>query len=885
MGYFSRLLRSLRPDARDRDHRDEVASHIEERAEALIQQGLAPDAARAEARSHFGREIRVRERMREADGLPWVDRLGSDVEHLWRSLRRDALSTVAITGSLAVGVGVTVGLFFLAHSLLYRPLPVPAPDELVALRSVEGENPVPLLAPMVQRIRDERIFDAVCGLLTLSATVQIDERMSPVAVHPMTGDCFAPMGVGAAVGRLLTDDDGQEGRPHVALLTWEAWHREFAGRPDVLQQTVNVDGTRYQIVGVTARGFTGYAVGQPAQLFIPFGNFADGLRAYFPPPDLQVMEVIARRRSGDAFAAVAARVVDRWSAWLDGTVSPRLQDGAKRQYLQRRVSVMPGSTGLPVAFRDRLGRPAVALLMVAVVMLGMGCLNAANLLLARSAGRRREAAVRAAMGASTRQLVREAIVENLPILLGVLAGASVVAITLVQVLTERYQQSSPAFGLSSELDQPVVVFAVSVTLLAWVLVLALPAWRTSRVEVGSDLTSPRVVGGSQRTRYALVAAQVGLTVVLLVVGTFFATQLRSLYQREPGFITDRLWVAQLSARPGGYDGAFDSGAHYRDLVERVTMGGQVASAALIRTPPFQAQSWVVPVGQAGRAEDVPLSQAFVTDGFFETLRLPVVAGHDFARIDQPRNRHVAILSQDAARMVFGDAPAVGRFIRVGSAPVNQQVEVIGVVADAILGLPQQGTTPVVYLSFWQYGAAVQTYPSLVVRGLDSRPPDRQAVHAAVDASGREYVSVWRAMDNRRDAALVNEYLLASLSGVFGVLALLLATLGLYGLLRLLVVERAAEFGVRVALGATAGRIARMVAGQTVLIVGAGAVAGVVTAGLLNAGLSTVLGTPVSMSAAHVGVAMVLMMAAALAASAGPVRRASSVNPLEQIRRE
>lgn len=885
MGFLSRLLRSLSPSQRDRDHRDEIAFHLESRTAEYMTRGFDREEARARALARFGREVDVREQMRAGDGVPWLDGVTGDLGHLVRSLRRDARFTILITLSLMLGVGATVGLFDLANDLLYRPLPVREPDRLVAIRASEGDNTVPLAGTMVERIRDEGEFEVVCGLLTLSATVEIEDRIAPLAVHPMTGECFEPMGVRAALGRVLTGEDEQDGRAHVAVLTWDTWTTEFGGRHDVLDRMIDVDGTPYQVVGVIEQGFTGYAVGQPARLFIPFGNFAGGLRAYFPPPDLQAMEVIARRKDGDSLDAVAARVAARWPAWLQETVSPRLRDAAQRQYLSRQPLVTSGATGLPIAVRDRLGRPVLGLLIVAVVTLFMGCVNAANLVLARAAARRREAAVRLALGASMQQLVRESIVESVPVLIGVGLGAPLIGAAVVEALIRRYQHAAPGFGLPTGPDWRASAFAAIVTLAAWVLLAGLPAWRMSRTDARLGLTTARSMGDNSRTRRFLVVGQVGLTTILLVAGSVFVDQLLSLRSKPAGFAVDGLWSAQLSALPGGYGPGFESGAHYRETLERLDGIREVASVALIRTAPFEPQSWIVPVGQAGQADEVPLAQAFVSHKFFETLGLPLIEGRDFAGDDRPDARHVAILSRNAARAVFGDQSAVGRFIRVGGAPANQRVEVIGVVADASLGQPQQGITRGVYLSFWQYGAAVQAYPTLLVRAVNRRAPDRTAIDAAVGASGREYVSAWRSLEDRRDAALLNEQLLAAVAVAFAGLGLLLAVIGLYGLLSLLVAERSPEFGVRLALGATVSRIGAMILARTATMVGFGIGAGLGGALLMARLLATVLNRPLPVPFSAIVVAIGMMVAAGLLAAIAPVRRAAAVSPLAQLRAE
>jgi predicted permease len=817
----------------------------------------------------------------------WLETVKQDLRVALRGLRRDPGFALTAIITLALGLGANTAIFVLADALLFKPVFARDPARLVALTATELDNPPgPIPSGVVDAIRREQIFSAVCGFLPLSVTVDIRGRIAPIQAHPITGDCFEALGIRPTLGRLLTIDDERQGSAHVAVITYDTWTRDFGASPTVLGETVNIDGTQYAVVGVTERGFSGVTVGMPTRLFLPFGNFAGGLDAYFPPRTLLVLTLIGRLRDGDDLPSAASRLHTRWPAWLAEAVPPRMPSPQRDRFLARTLSVASATTGVDGSLRRRFRSPLLLLLGISGVVLLVTCLNSANLLLARAAARRREAAVRAALGASRGRLIRESAIESLLLLLAGAGAALILAMAISRSLIALFGQSAPDIGLEVAVDVRVLEFMVSVLVLAFVVFALVPALRASQVQVTSlGSMSARNWSDHRGLRRAAVGTQVALTVMLLSAGALFIGSFRDLINRPLGLSVDRVVSAQLTALPGGYDRQFASSTYYRSLVDRLEAEPAIERVALTRDAIFSNLSGSVPVAVDGTDVEIRATQSFASDRFFDTLGLPIIAGTAFGHGDSAGSPRTAVISQSAARALFGDAPAVGRIIRVGAAPINQHIEIVGIAADASVGSLQSRDTRIVYLNFWQFGAPIQTYPMLLVKSRAASTLSTEYLDRLVRVGGREYVSLARTLDTQRDAALVNERLLAVLSSLFAVLGLALAAVGLHGLLAFLVTERTAEIGVRIALGARRLQICGLVLRSALTIVGIGAALGVLLA--LAGGRVLAAAIPAGRVAAwsSIATAVAVMLGAAVVAALIPTRRAASLDPATALRHE
>jgi predicted permease len=737
---------------------------------------------------------------------------------------------------------------------------------------------------MADLIERAGLFEGTCGLLSPLLTVKVDGRVTQMAAHAMTGSCFTALGIRTALGRPLALADDRQGAAPVLVLSHDTWLTEFDGDRSVIGRTMVVGDGTFTIVGVAERGFQGLMLGYPEKLFIPFS--ALDLGAGLPHHEMPV-ELFAVLPAGANPAAMAARLRSVWPALLEQSVPARLIGEERARYLHQRVSIADASRGIDYSLRARFHTPLLALLALSALVLLITCVNVANLLLARAAQARRETMVRAALGASRLRVIGDMAAESAVLLVAGAAGALVLSVWIGRSLVALFKANAATFGLDVMPNARVLGFAGLVSLAAFAIFAVVPAWAASRADVSALASvSPRIVGGRLRVRQAVVVLQVALTVVLLTVGSTFLLELRRLQSEPLGLSLDGVLSAQLVPLPGGYEPPFSSDVYYPRLLQDVGRLPGVASVALTHTPVLGRFAGFTPVGRTGLERDVPMEQAIVSRGFFATVGLPLASGQIFGPTGAPPRQRTAVLSRSAARALFGDASAIGERIRVGTDPLNQNVEVIGVVADAVVSSPQQHNVRVVYLDLSQQDEAVRGWSNLLVR---TRPGGSagmaEALRRTVAGAGHEFVSRAWTLQDQRDATLSQERLIALVSALFALVGLTLAMVGLYGLMSFSVAQRTGEFGIRMALGATRRHIGGMVLRGAVVLTMSGVVLAIVPAWALNQVALKVLYARHSPGGASVAVAAALLLVTAVVAVLLPARRASSLDPLQALRRE
>ena len=882
-----RWANAIRPGRAEPELAREIAAHLALLEEEFVRRGLTRGEARLAARRAFGGVEQTKDRHRDARSFVCLDDVRRDFRHALRSLRRTPGFAVVIILTLALGIGANTAMFTLADALLLRPVAARDPARLIALAAVDVQGHAGgILAPMIDLIRDERLTGPICGFVTPSVIVEVHGRISALPVHAFSGDCFGTLGVRPAAGRLLTTDDERAGAPHVAVLGYDEWTGEYDGQTSALGQTIDVDGAAYRIVGIAQRGFTGVRVGFPARLYIPFGNFSGGLAACFPPRALMPMGVLARLRPDMGMESATAALRARWPAWLRASVPTRFGPLPRERYLHLALRVDSASTGIDDSLRSRFQKPIVALLGLAGLVLLLACVNVANLLLARSGGRRREATIRVALGASSRRLLQSAAIES-GLLLAAGAIASVALAYWIDAgLIAIFRSQSRDFAIDLVPDRRVIAFTVALSAAAFVISALVPAWQASRTAAAAmSAASPRVSGDRRRLQRFAVGAQVALSLILLTVGTVFGGMLRALKTAPLGLSLDRVAAAQLSPVPGGYQQGFSAVTYYRTLLDRIEALPAIEAAALSYDALLTDVPAATPVGRRDADIEVPAEQSFVNDSFFSTTQIPLIAGTSFGRADRPDGVRTVVLSEALARALFGSIDAVGRSVRVGSNPLNQSLRVIGVAADAVLSSPRQRQTRVAYLNFWQAGPSFQTYPTLLVRTRGSSAAVVDVLDPVIRAEKHEYVSQIHTLTEQRDMSLVQERLLAALSTAFAALGLALAAVGLYGLLAFSVAQRTGELGIRMALGARRPHIVLLVLRDAGLLVALGAVVGAPCAWGASAFAAARLYEQSVPSLTSTIVAVALVLVVCLFAALLPARRATTVDPLVALRCE
>ncbi|HET9741202.1 MAG TPA: ABC transporter permease [Terriglobales bacterium] len=825
-----------------------------------------------------------------------------DLRHSVRLLRLNPGFTLIALISLALGIGANTAIFQLLDSVRLRMLPVKNPQELVEVRidSKHGRSGsfVNLHAQMTTA-QWEQLGASQQSFSDLFAWGQEQFNVSPSAEVQnvpglyVSGDFFSSLGVAPILGRVLTaaDDHRGCGLPG-AVISYSFWQRQFGGDPSALGKTFMLDHHPVEVLGVTPASFFGMVVGERYDVAVPICA-ADVIEGEDSPLNVRWiwwLSVMGRLKPGMTMPEATAQLNSFAPALFKETLPTTFHGERADQYLAFRFKILPAGSGVS-RLRDDYSTPLVLLLGIAGLVLLIACANLANLMLARASAREREIAVRLAVGASRARILRQLLVESLLIaLLGAILGLG-----LAQWLS-RFLVSFMSTGwlpLSVDLspDWRVLGFTIGVAALTCVLFGLAPALRATRISPGAAMKagSRGLTAGRERfgLRQSLVVSQVALSLVLLFGALLFTRTLRNLLTLDAGFQETGILVTDLDfsqlkiPEPARVE-------YKRQLVDRIRAIPGVESAST---------AWVVPISGNGVNDDVWMSQADrkssktswfndVSPHYFETLSTPLLAGRDFTDQDSPTSPKVAIVNESFAKTIAGNRNPVGMtfYREATSREPQRQFEIVGLVKDTKYGDLREDFSPIVYLPLAQ---DPQQYEEVQVLARSSVPVSSftAAIRNAMEQTNPAITLKFTSIHTMISDSLVQERLMATLSGFFGFLAAVLATVGLYGVMSYMVIRRTNEIGIRMALGADRGGILAMVlreAGGLLgigLILGIGlSIAGAITAKALLYGLKPY--DPITLVAASVLLALV-----AVAASALPAKRASSLDPMVSLREE
>jgi predicted permease len=811
-----------------------------------------------------------------------VDNLYREIAHACRALVKMPLYTVLATITLAVGIGASTAVFTLINSLVFRPLPVREPGRLVQIATLDPQGRGGYIASTaLELIEREGIFEGVCAFLTPQSTLDVDGRVGPAAALALSGDCFAVLGVRPAIGRLFGPADDVSGAANVVVLSHEMWRRDFGGSVEAIGGIVKVEGEPFTIVGVAERDFRGLQIGFPPRVMLPLRP-----RVFLPAALRQMAlawNVFARLPPGTSIEQANARLLTVWPAILERTIPAGYEGAQRAAWVSSRLRLTPAATGLDSVVRTRFQSPLVALLGIAIIVLAVACMNVANLLLARGIERQREHAIRAAIGASRGRLVREAAAESALLMLPAVAIGGWLARLSVDLLISLYAMTNGNFALDATIDLRTFGFVGGIASLGWISFALGPVIKVSTVQPASILHTASFGNTARQSqlRRGLLIGEIALTLVLVACATRFAATLRELRTIPVGFAIDDVINVRLAPRPGGYGESFNSSSYYRGLIQAVKAMPGVRSVAVTNTTPFGFVRRDPVAAESPDAEiDVQVVRA--SDNFLATLRLPLIAGRDFSGSELLTGDRTAIVSRSVADRLFGRDEAIGKYIRVGTLPSEQTVQVIGIAADATLGDPRTPNQPVVYLNFWE-NATYQQYAVLLVRSDAGLADLAGRMREELARGGREYPLAIKPIAENLDNALLQERLLSITSSVFAAIALLLAAIGIFGVLTVTVANRTKEFGIRLAVGATRGAVFRLVLRDTAVSLTIGILVGLPLVAVAGRLLSTVLHGLGPFDVFALVVTIVVVVVVGLAAAWLPANRATRINPLATLR--
>lgn len=832
----------------------------------------------------------MRSFLRAVRGVRLLDEIGADLRYGARWLLRSPGFTATAVLSLGLGIGANAAIFNILNAVLLKSLPVHQSQELVALETTSERGTGDTFPYRVFRQfqAESRTLSEIIASAPLRVSVDADGRLLPTASGQLvSGNYHAALGVNAAIGRTLLPSDDEPGAEQAAVLGFGYWMRQFGGRADVLGTTVRLNGRLFTIVGVTAPGFFGTHVGEVVDVSVALAtqpivsgdNEGRSLLAGSGAGDFW-LELIGRLRPDSNAARAKAELDARFQQQLPYALS---EAGEKGKFMATmHVEVRPGGRGVS-ELRRRFSSPLVVLMAVVALVLLIACANVVNLLLARAVARRREMAIRVSLGAGRFRLIRQLLTESL---LLALAGGAVGGLLLVW--SSRPIVSLIGGDVDVSPDLGVVAFTVGLSLLTGIVFGVAPAWWASQAKVapapkGLRYTSPRGV---------LVAAQVALSLVLLVGAALFVRTLANLRHLDLGFEQERVLVVRVEPRGSNQKRQHEAELRrvYGELLEHVRAIPGVRAASFTGTTPLTSENqfggeMAIDGYTPQPGEDMQVRWMQVYPDYFETMQIPLLAGRTLTVADDSSGAPpVAVINEAMARRFFG-APsrAIGR--RFGSRANRTSFAIVGVVGDTRDRALREGAAPLAYATYMQ-ASTNRGQVTLVVRTAgDPRvivPTVSQLVRQ-VDPS-MPVLDV-RTLRERVTAATRQEQIIAWLSGLFGALALTLASIGLYGVVAFNVLRRRAEFGVRLALGASPRRLARLVLGETFTLVGGGIVAGIALAAAAVRMVSHLLFGVAPMDAVSFAGAVAVLLAVGLAAAYVPAFQASRVDPAIALRHE
>ncbi|MGJ5818245.1 ADOP family duplicated permease [Paludibaculum fermentans] len=889
--WFARIAGSLSARRHEQRMRQEFEAHLEASTEDYILSGLSPEEARRQARIDFGPMEAVKESYRDQFGLPSISAIGSDVIFGWRQLKKHPLSSATAILSLALAAGATTTAFRLVDALFLRKLPVSEPNRLFYLETtfIDREGRPDILDefdyPTFLRYRETLKNRAEVMVVGMSARQELlfrgDQDSERAWRQFVSGNFFTVMGLKPAAGRLLMpDDDRAPGGSPVAVISYDYWTRHFSRDPKAIGSTFRLAGGQYEIIGAGPEGFIGTEPGEVTDLFIPATMNVQALNS----PGWSWFRAWLRPLPGITAEQIQQPLQQVFTEEQKGRIST-LHTGTPQHEIDRmlsqRILVQPAGSGASHLQRQ-YRQPLYILSGLVMLVLLVACANVASLLTAQAEARARELALRVSIGAGRGRLLQLLFVESLMISIAAAGLGMIFAAWGAPAVTSMLRVPADPVRMVLQTGWRELVFSLGLALTVTVLFGLVPALRASAADPIQALKGTRTRQSRRPLMHTLLACQAAFSVLVLFIAGLFVSTFQSLSNRPIGFSPQRVLVLGTSAA---------SRPDWSAIADRIREMPGVTSATAAGWPLLSNNHWTATVRLPGRSDETkPPYFLGVTPGFFDTMRIGMISGRDFRPGDEtPRldeqNRVVAgtgIVNEMFARVYFNGGNATGRVVHMLQGKDKLvPVEILGVVRDAAYGDLREAIRPTVFVPIGK-----RTNATLLVRTstdpLAAAPSLRRAI-----ASGQSGLRV-RNIELQESFVqwhLVRERLLASLSGFFALVALILAAIGLYGVLNSSVTSQRREIGIRIALGAQGAEVVKAVTGRAawMLTLGgtAGVVAGIASSRLIEKLLYNVKATDPS------AVVVPIMILAVTAAIAGlhPALRAARTDPAETLRSE
>ncbi len=894
----------------DEERARELDAYLEIETQENIARGLPLEQARATAYRKLGNSTLIREEIYRMNTIGFLESLWQDVRYGLRTLAKSPVFTLVIISSLALGIGANTAIFSLIDAALLRMLPVRSPEQLVEFKSfspVIGLNEA-FAYPAFKRFHDHnQVLSGVFAFRNLNeVNVEVNGQGALASAHAVSGDYFSVLGVNPVLGRTITPEDEKvPGQTPVAMIGYDYWRDRFALDPALIGKNIVLNNSPFTIIGVTPPEFFGLQPGQRIDVFVPLimiaqvspGWSAPGTPYYvLTSPFRNWLNIMGRLKPGVTIKEAAASLQPGFhqsqreaAQGLRGT--PLDSAAVGKAFIGTALRLEAGGQGL-AALRRQFSKPLWIIMAVVILLLLVTCANVANLLLARANARQREIAVRLTVGAGRRRLIRQLITES--VLLAISGGILGLLIAFWAGRSLLILMSHPGSPISLRVqpDTRVLAFTLLVSLFTALLFGLVPAWRAARFDLTPALVettrSSGRAGNRSRLGKMLILFQITVSLILMIGAGLLVRSLENLKNFYPGFNKENVLLLSISPDLIGYKGT-QLVPLYERLLDRIGRIPGVRSVTFsIFSPLDRNFGFTEPKIEGAQPhsgnELSPVGLNVIGPKYFITLETPVLAGRDFRSSDRSGSLKIAIVNQTMARNYFGNANPLGRHLSVpGWVGDASWLEIVGVVKDAKNHDLREQTPPMIYLPLFQSPEAGITFE--VRTAINPRTTATAAVRAIQAIDARLPVSGVKTLNGQVNDSLIQERMVASLSSLFGALALILATVGLYGLMTYAVNRRTGEIGIRMALGAQRARIAGMVLRETLLLVLIGLAIGVPAAlGASRLIRSELYGLNAD-DPVTILIASSLMAGIATLAGYLPARRASRVDPMIALRHE
>ena len=900
---------SLDP-AREAEVVEELSQHLRDRYEEMLVSGISSDLASQTLLQELndgtlisGLKATVRAAQQPLAigndaGESRLAGIWTDLRYGARLLRKNPGFAVVAIVSLALGIGANTTIFQLLDAVRLRTLPVKAPQQLARIKIVNSprccvgdfySNNADLTGALWNHIREQQQgFSQIAAWSPFRYNLGQGGEAHYADALLVSGDFFNVLGVQPLLGRLISPSDDYKGcGAQGAVLSYPFWQREYGGRANIVGSKLTLDRHPFQIIGVAPPTFYGIEVGRNFDValalcsdpvFSTKGDLMDNPMTFW-------LAAIGRLKPGWSIERASAQLDAISPGIFAASMPPKYDAIQKKDFLSFHLAALPAATGVS-SLREDYEDPLWLLLALSGLVLLIACANLANLMLARATVRQREMALRLTLGASRSRLIRQLFAESLLLaLIGTTAGA-VLAQVLSRVLVAFLSTQRGRIYVELTPDWRVLGFAAGLAILTCVLFGLAPAIQASRTEPGIALKagSRGVTAGRERSllRRALVVSQVALSLVLLMGAFLFVRTFRNLVTLDAGFQQDHMLIAEIDFSPLRLP-ADSQMAFKRDLLERMRAVPGVSSAAEV---------WLVPMNHRGWNDNIDIPDgpqrklvAFnrISPGYFQTMQTPMLAGRDFSPTDTPKSPRVVIVNEAFAHQLLGSSNPIGKVFHY-TGDEKGVFQIVGLVKDSKYWEMCEDPQPTVFVSFTQANGP-EPESTLMIRSDEPLLSLISSVKQAVNEVNPAIVLNFTVFKTQIREGLLREQLMAMLSGFFGVLAAILAMVGLYGVISYMVVQRRSEIGVRMALGASRRDILTMILREAAIMLGIGLAAGtVISLAAGNAAASLLYGLkprdPLTLGSAILGMTVIALIASLL-----PAQRAAAVHPMVALREE